>query len=99
MRKFALITAISQELVRFDIQLMRNPEVCGKEYQQCTLAGYETREYLLEKWSRQCAYCGVKDVPLQIEHIHPRAKGGTNSITNLTLSCEKCNLKKGSYSF
>jgi hypothetical protein len=32
---------------------------------------------------------------LQIEHIHPRAKGGSNSITNLTLSCEKCNVKKG----
>lgn len=95
LRKFAPIKAISQELVRFDMQLMRNPEIQGKEYQQGTLAGYETREYLLEKWGRQCAYCGVKDVPLQIEHIHPRSKGGSNSITNLTLSCEKCNIKKG----
>ncbi|TBR61889.1 HNH endonuclease [Westiellopsis prolifica IICB1] len=95
LRKLAPIQAISQELVRFDMQLMRNPEIQGKEYQQGTLAGYETREYLLEKWGRQCAYCGVKDVPLQIEHIHPRAKGGSNSITNLTLSCEKCNTKKG----
>ncbi|WP_414581982.1 RNA-guided endonuclease IscB [Scytonema sp. PCC 10023] len=95
LRQFAPIEAISQELVRFDMQLMRNPDIQGKEYQQGTLAGYETREFLLEKWNRQCAYCGVKDVPLQIEHIHPRAKGGTNSITNLTLSCEKCNLKKG----
>ncbi|NJS09409.1 MAG: HNH endonuclease [Microcoleus sp. CSU_2_2] len=95
LRKFAPIAAISQELVRFDLQLMRNPDLQGKEYQQGTLAGYETREYLLEKWNRQCAYCGVKDVPLQIEHIYPRAKGGSNSITNLTLSCEKCNKKKG----
>jgi len=87
--------AISQELVKFDMQLMRNPDIQGKDYQQGTLAGYETREYLLEKWDRQCAYCGAKDVPLQIEHIHPRAKGGTNSITNLTLSCERCNTKKG----
>ena len=95
LRKFALITAISQELVRFDMQLMRNPDIQGKEYQQGTLAGYETREFLLEKLDRQCAYCGVKDVPLQVEHIHPRAKGGSNSISNLTLSCEKCNTKKG----
>ncbi|WP_414587119.1 RNA-guided endonuclease IscB [Scytonema sp. PCC 10023] len=93
--RFAPIEAISQELVRFDMQLMHNPDIQGKEYQQGTLAGYETREFLLEKWNRQCAYCGVKDVPLQIEHIHPRAKGGSNSITNLTLSCQKCNLKKG----
>jgi 5-methylcytosine-specific restriction endonuclease McrA len=95
LRKVACIEAISLELVRFDLQLMRNSDLQGKEYQQGTLAGYETREYLLEKWSRQCAYCGVKDVRLQIEHIHPRAKGGSNSITNLTLSCEKCNTKKG----
>ncbi|GAX38876.1 RNA-guided endonuclease IscB [Nodularia sp. NIES-3585] len=93
--KFAPITEISTELVKFDMQLMRQPEIEGKEYQQGTLAGYETREYLLEKWNRQCAYCGVKDLPLQIEHIHPRSKGGSNSITNLTLSCEKCNIKKG----
>lgn len=95
LRKLAPIAAISQELVRFDLQLMRNPDIEGKEYQQGNAAGYEAREYLLEKWGRQCAYCGAKDIPFQIEHIHPRAKGGSNSITNLTLSCEKCNTKKG----
>jgi 5-methylcytosine-specific restriction endonuclease McrA len=95
LRKLAPIQAISQELVRFDMQLMRNPNIQGKDYQQGTLAGYETREFLLEKWNRHCAYCSAENVPLQIEHIHPRAKGGSNSITNLTLSCEKCNTKKG----
>jgi 5-methylcytosine-specific restriction endonuclease McrA len=95
LHKLAPIEAISQELVHFDMQLMANPDIQGKEYQQGTLAGYETREYLLSKWGRQCAYCGAKDVSFQIEHIHPRAKGGSNSITNLTLSCSKCNTKKG----
>ena len=93
--KIVHFVAISQELVRFDMQLMANPDIQGREYQQGTRAGYETREYLLEKWDRQCAYCGVKDVPFQVEHIHPRSKGGSDSITNLTLSCEKCNTKKG----
>ncbi|MUG95374.1 HNH endonuclease [Scytonema sp. UIC 10036] len=95
LRKVAPIKAISQELVRFDMQLIRHPNIQGKEYQQGFLFGYETREYLLEKWKRECAYCGIKNVPFQIEHIHCRAKGGSDSITNLTLSCEKCNLKKG----
>ncbi len=95
LKKLAPISDISQELVKFDTQLMRNPDIQGKEYQQGSLAGYETREYLLEKWNRQCAYCGKKDVSLQIEHINCRAKGGSNSLTNLTLSCEKCNIKKG----
>ncbi len=93
--KFAPITAISQELVRFDTSFLQNPQIKGKEYQQGILAGYETREYLLEKWGRECAYCGDKDIPLQIEHIHPRAKGGSNRLANLTLSCENCNINKG----
>ncbi|GER92252.1 hypothetical protein KDW_64140 [Dictyobacter vulcani] len=50
---------------------------------------------LLEKWQRTCAYCGAKDLPLQIEHIHPRANGGTNRVSNLCLACEKCNTAKG----
>ncbi|MCV3213768.1 RNA-guided endonuclease IscB [Plectonema radiosum NIES-515] len=49
LRKFVLVEAISQELVRFDMQLMCNPDIQGKEYQQGTLAGYETREYLQGK--------------------------------------------------
>ncbi len=89
------ITHISMELVRFDTQLMENPEIAGVEYQQGTLAGSEAREYLLEKWNHACTYCGKQDVPLQIEHIHPRANGGTNRISNLCLACETCNRAKG----
>ena len=89
------VQAISQELVKFDTQLMENPEVSGVSYQQGTLAGYEAREYLLEKWNRKCAYCGNKDVPLEIEHIKPKSKGGSDRISNLTLACRACNEKKG----
>ena len=35
------ITSISQELVRFDMQLMENAEISGVEYQQGDLQGYE----------------------------------------------------------
>lgn len=95
MRSFP-IAAISVEGVRFDAQLMENPEVAGTEYQQGTLAGYEVREYLLEKCGRCCAYCGRRDIPLQIDHIHPRARGGSNRVSNSTLACECCNRAKGS---
>jgi 5-methylcytosine-specific restriction endonuclease McrA len=89
------IAAISQEVVRFDLQQMEKPEIAGVEYQQGTLAGYEVREYVLEKWGRTCAYCAKENVPLQIEHIVPRAKGGSDRLNNLTLACEKCNRAKG----
>lgn len=93
--KLAPVKTIFQELVRFDLQKIENPEVSGVEYQQGVLAGYEVREYLLNKWERQCAYCSAENVPLQVEHIHPKASGGTNRISNLCLGCEPCNTKKG----
>jgi hypothetical protein len=56
------IIAISQEVVRFDLQHMENPEISGLEYQQGTLAGYarervpvgkvEPSLYLL--WCSEC---------------------------------------------
>lgn len=93
--KFAPIAEIFQELVRFDLQQLENPEISGIEYQQGALLGYEIREYLLNKWDRKCAYCGVENIPLQVEHIKPKVKGGTNRISNLCIACEKCNIKKG----
>lgn len=93
--KLAPIGSIVQELVRFDLQQLENPEISGIEYQQGTLLGYEIREYLLDAWDRKCAYCSIKDTPLHIEHIHPKAKGGTNRISNLCLACDSCNKKKG----
>ena len=93
--KFCPIESISMELVRFDTQLIQNPEIKGTEYQQGELAGYELREYLLEKWGRQCASTsGQTDTPLEIEHIYPKSKGGSDRASNLTVACTKCNRLK-----
>ncbi|MGK7929376.1 MAG: RNA-guided endonuclease IscB [Spirulina sp.] len=88
------ISGIFQELVRFDSQALQNPEISGVEYQQGELFGYEIREYLLEKWNRKCAYCGVENVPLEVEHIKPKSKGGSSRVSNLTLACRTCNQAK-----
>ena len=55
------------------------------------LAGYEVREYLLQKWGRRCAYCDATEVPLEIEHILCRKRGGTNRVSTLTRACQPCN--------
>lgn len=95
LRKLAPIGSIAQELVRFDPQLMQNPEISGIQYQQGELQGYEVREYLLEKWNRKCAYCGAENVPLEVEHIQPRSKGGSDRVSNLAIACHACNQSKG----
>ena len=88
------ISKIIVEIASFDTQKMMNPEISGIEYQQGELQGYEVREYLLEKFNRTCAYCKKQNIPLQIEHIVPKSRGGSNRISNLTIACEKCNKEK-----
>lgn len=73
---------------------LESPEISGVEYQQGTLAGYEVREYLLEKWGRKCCYCDAGDTPLNLDHLHPKARGGSNRVSNLVLACVPCNAKK-----
>lgn len=59
------------------------------------------------EFGNECQYCGVKmchpsNKPFKpnnkwmatIEHITPRAKGGTDELHNLTLVCQRCNLRE-----
>jgi len=92
--KWVPIETICIEDVKFDMQLLTNPNISGIEYQQGTLFGYELREYLLEKFDRKCVYCGKENVPLNIEHIVPKSKGGTDKVSNLAITCIACNQKK-----
>jgi 5-methylcytosine-specific restriction endonuclease McrA len=89
------LSAISQELVRFDTQALENPDIEGAQYQQGSLAGYEVREYVLLKWNHQCAYCDAREVPLELDHLHPRSKLGSNRVSNLVAACKPCNQRKG----
>jgi hypothetical protein len=59
------------------------------------LAHYEIREYVFEKFGPHCAYCGITDVPLNLDHIHPRSRGGSNRGSNLFAACIPCNTDKG----
>ncbi len=89
------VCQVNVEIASFDMQKMRDPEITGVSYQQGSLFGYQVREYVLEKWHRTCVYCGKKDTALQIEHLVPKARGGSDSVGNLTLACQPCNQRKG----
>lgn len=94
LRRWAPITRLVVEMVKFDTQRMQQPDIEGIEYQQGTLASYELWEYLLEKFQHTCAYCGVQDVPLEKDHIEPVSRGGSNRVSNFAVSCRPCNQKK-----
>ncbi|MHB1846901.1 MAG: RNA-guided endonuclease IscB [Deltaproteobacteria bacterium] len=94
-RRLAPVDAAALELVRFDLQGLEDPGIAGVEYQHGTLFGYEVREYLLEKFSHACAYCGAVDTALNIDHVRPRARGGSDRVSNLVIACIACNEAKG----
>jgi 5-methylcytosine-specific restriction endonuclease McrA len=93
--KYTPSASIAVELVKFDLQQQENPEVNGVEYQQGTLYGWEVREYLLAKFNRTCQYCGVTDQPLEVDHVQPLSRGGSDRVSNLVLACHACNQTKG----
>jgi len=89
------VRQVNVEIASFDLQKMRDPEITGISYQQGSLLGYQVREYVLEKWHRTCVYCGKKETVLQIEHLVPKSRGGSDRVDNLTLACQPCNQRKG----
>ena len=94
-QRWVPLTSIYVERVRFDTQLIQNAEISGEEYQRGELAGWEIRAYLLEKWAGRCAYCGQTTGGLEVDHMIPRSRCGTNRVSNLVLACHACNQEKG----
>jgi len=92
---WAPITRIDVEHVKFDTQLLQDPEVSGIQYQRGELAGWEVRSYVLEKFGYRCAYCGRGETVFELDHIWPRSRGGTSRVSNLALACHACNAAKG----
>ena len=48
-------------------------------------------------WRRdggKCARCGSRE-KLEFDHIVPVSRGGSNTVRNIELLCEKCNKRKG----
>ena len=60
---------------------------------------------IYERYKFTCQYCGLDasknfetwwHANLNIDHIQPKSRGGTNDETNLVVACRACNLYKGS---
>jgi 5-methylcytosine-specific restriction endonuclease McrA len=92
---WAPLSRIDVEHVKFDTQLLQDPEVSGLGYQRGELAGWEVRSYVLEKFGYRCAYCGRGETVFELDHIWPRSRGGTSRVSNLALACHACNAAKG----
>jgi hypothetical protein len=98
LHRLAPISQIDIEIVRFDTQILQNPEISSIGYQQGDLVGFEVREAVLERDNRSCIYCDETTIPFEVDHVIPRSKGGSNQFANLVCSCVGCNRRKSNRS-
>jgi len=50
---------------------------------------------IFKRDSHSCQYCGIRGVPMTIDHVIPKVLGGPDSWTNLVTACLACNNRKG----
>lgn len=57
----------------------------------------EVRIRVMKRDRFTCVYCGTTgaESELEIDHVHPVAKGGSHHVSNLVTACRGCNQKKG----
>lgn len=56
------------------------------------------RKNLMIRDKHTCQYCGKNNIPLSIDHVVPKSKGGQDEWENLVVACRPCNVKKGNRS-
>jgi hypothetical protein len=57
----------------------------------------KVKDSILQRFNYQCQQCGAREIDgaiLQVDHIIPRSKGGSNDVANLQCLCSICNNKK-----
>ena len=92
-KKFLNINKVMIENVSFDTaQMSSDIKLWGVDYQQGNLYQKELKSFIFNRSNGKCVYCGAKAE--EIDHVIPRANGGTNSTYNLVASCKSCNKKK-----
>ena len=93
-RKLPLpINRICIEDSYFDFQAMENPGITGEYYQQGPLLYHKNYKQACKvRDGFKCRVCDSEE-NLQIHHIKPRIKGGTDRLSNLMALCKGCHGK------
>lgn len=54
-----------------------------------------SRKNIIRRDGNACQYCGKSNIPLTVDHVIPKARGGEDTWENLVTACVRCNNKKG----
>jgi 5-methylcytosine-specific restriction endonuclease McrA len=56
------------------------------------------RQRVFKRDGHVCAYCGIDEGIMHIDHIIPRKVGGDHALENLQVLCKRCNQAKAAKS-
>lgn len=73
----------------------KSPRVLPKMRRAWQAIAQIVRPRILARDGFKCVLCGHDDRPLEVDHITPIARGGTNEEANLRTLCLPCNRRKG----
>lgn len=68
-----------------------------KHRSKTRVLGVARRRYVFERDGGKCYMCGIELTldTFELDHLLPVAKGGSNSESNLAVSCRRCNRSRG----
>lgn len=101
-----LRNAIKDILIFSDIDLEKNNTFSGYQAAKNFINGVvisrrcvspKKRMDVFQKYKFKCAYCGATSsdgISLEVDHIIPISKGGSNELENLQILCRPCNSGK-----
>jgi len=61
---------------------------------QITMSGTNREWQREQELPQECVFCGSRE-ELQIDHLIPRKRGGSDSADNIVWSCRSCNSSRG----
>lgn len=87
------VTDVVLEVGEFDPQLLQDPTLAFHKWDYAKGELYQQENFKQAARARdgyKCQCCGKKDCRLEVHHLLPRSRGGSDKLANLITLCSDC---------
>ncbi len=101
--KYVIIKSLEKSPIKIFVEDINHDSIVPIDYQKKESKNKRDnipaniRYKVLKRDRHTCKGCGARapDVELEVDHIIPVSKGGTDELSNLRTLCKECNIGKG----
>jgi len=100
MYRTKFIAWCAAQRIVYEPDLCEEVQIFERKFILCRLENIDydlwrkTRQRIFERDDYTCRYCGVRGGRLEIDHVIPISRGGSNHEDNLATACMPCNRRK-----